>query len=62
MSHDILFRVAWFKTGFITNVSLALATHLHGKNIDKGFIRIDMSEFQHKVSLSDVCVLVLLSC
>ncbi|KAG2172336.1 hypothetical protein INT43_004878 [Umbelopsis isabellina] len=30
----------------------ALASHLHGKNIDKGFIRIDMSEFQHKHDVS----------
>jgi hypothetical protein len=28
---------------------VALANYVHGKNIDKGFIRIDMSEFQHKV-------------
>jgi ATP-dependent Clp protease ATP-binding subunit ClpA len=30
---------------------LALAQYLHGKQLDKGFIRIDMSEFQHKVRL-----------
>lgn len=28
---------------------VALASYLHGKQMDKGFIRIDMSEFQHKV-------------
>ncbi|CAO3671542.1 unnamed protein product [Umbelopsis ramanniana] len=35
-----------------TELVKALATHLHGKNIDKGFIRIDMSEFQHKHDVS----------
>lgn len=33
---------------------LALAEYLHGKNSDKGFIRIDMSEFQHKVILEHI--------
>lgn len=31
---------------------IALAQHLHGKQLDKGFIRIDMSEFQHKHDVS----------
>ena len=31
-------------------LSVALAGYLHGKSLDKGFIRIDMSEFQHKVN------------
>lgn len=30
----------------------ALAQHLHGKQLDKGFVRIDMSEFQHKHDVS----------
>lgn len=29
-----------------------MAQHLHGKQLDKGFIRIDMSEFQHKHDVS----------
>ncbi|KAI9471956.1 MAG: P-loop containing nucleoside triphosphate hydrolase protein [Benjaminiella poitrasii] len=35
-----------------TELAKALAQHLHGKQIDKGFIRIDMSEFQHKHDVS----------
>lgn len=33
-------------------IKKALAQNLHGKQIDKGFIRIDMSEFQHKHDVS----------
>ncbi|KAI8882482.1 hypothetical protein K501DRAFT_221194 [Backusella circina FSU 941] len=35
-----------------TELAKTLAQHLHGKQIDKGFIRIDMSEFQHKHDVS----------
>ncbi|KAG2196745.1 hypothetical protein INT47_009636 [Mucor saturninus] len=35
-----------------TELAKALAQHLHGKQLDKGFIRIDMSEFQHKHDVS----------
>ncbi|KAI7906797.1 P-loop containing nucleoside triphosphate hydrolase protein [Cokeromyces recurvatus] len=35
-----------------TELAKALAQYLHGKQIDKGFIRIDMSEFQHKHDVS----------
>ncbi|KAF7720848.1 hypothetical protein EC973_005907 [Apophysomyces ossiformis] len=35
-----------------TELAKALAEHLHGKQLDKGFIRIDMSEFQHKHDVS----------
>ncbi|CAO3638696.1 unnamed protein product [Cunninghamella blakesleeana] len=35
-----------------TELAKALASYLHGKNMDKGFIRIDMSEFQHKHDVS----------
>ncbi|KAI8990078.1 P-loop containing nucleoside triphosphate hydrolase protein [Pilobolus umbonatus] len=35
-----------------TELAKVLAQNLHGKNIDKGFIRIDMSEFQHKHDVS----------
>ncbi|OBZ86031.1 Caseinolytic peptidase B [Choanephora cucurbitarum] len=35
-----------------TELAKALAQHLHGKQIDKGFVRIDMSEFQHKHDVS----------
>ncbi|CDS08469.1 hypothetical protein LRAMOSA09831 [Lichtheimia ramosa] len=35
-----------------TELAKALASYLHGKQMDKGFIRIDMSEFQHKHDVS----------
>ncbi|CAO0791848.1 unnamed protein product [Mucor circinelloides] len=35
-----------------TELAKALAQHLHGKQLDKGFVRIDMSEFQHKHDVS----------
>ncbi|CEJ03227.1 hypothetical protein RMCBS344292_17215 [Rhizopus microsporus] len=35
-----------------TELAKALAQNLHGKQLDKGFIRIDMSEFQHKHDVS----------
>ncbi|KAI7855043.1 P-loop containing nucleoside triphosphate hydrolase protein [Circinella umbellata] len=35
-----------------TELAKALAGYLHGKSLDKGFIRIDMSEFQHKHDVS----------
>ncbi|KAI8144658.1 P-loop containing nucleoside triphosphate hydrolase protein [Fennellomyces sp. T-0311] len=35
-----------------TELAKALAGYLHGKSMDKGFIRIDMSEFQHKHDVS----------
>ncbi|KAI8092707.1 P-loop containing nucleoside triphosphate hydrolase protein [Halteromyces radiatus] len=35
-----------------TELAKTLANYLHGKNMDKGFIRIDMSEFQHKHDVS----------
>ncbi|KAI8064482.1 P-loop containing nucleoside triphosphate hydrolase protein [Gongronella butleri] len=35
-----------------TELAKTLANYLHGKNLDKGFIRIDMSEFQHKHDVS----------
>ncbi|KAI8343047.1 P-loop containing nucleoside triphosphate hydrolase protein [Chlamydoabsidia padenii] len=35
-----------------TELAKTLANYVHGKNIDKGFIRIDMSEFQHKHDVS----------
>ena len=36
----------------IRHATLVLAEYLHGKQLDKGFIRIDMSEFQHKHDVS----------
>ncbi|KAI8369415.1 P-loop containing nucleoside triphosphate hydrolase protein [Radiomyces spectabilis] len=35
-----------------TELAKALAAYLHGNEMDKGFIRIDMSEFQHKHDVS----------
>ncbi|RCH95406.1 hypothetical protein CU098_009650 [Rhizopus stolonifer] len=35
-----------------TELAKAMAQNLHGKQLDKGFIRIDMSEFQHKHDVS----------
>ncbi|CAO3629785.1 unnamed protein product [Mucor hiemalis] len=35
-----------------TELAKVLAEYLHGKQLDKGFIRIDMSEFQHKHDVS----------
>ncbi|KAI7865338.1 P-loop containing nucleoside triphosphate hydrolase protein [Spinellus fusiger] len=35
-----------------TELAKALAEYLHGDQLDKGFVRIDMSEFQHKHDVS----------
>ncbi|KAI9266045.1 P-loop containing nucleoside triphosphate hydrolase protein [Sporodiniella umbellata] len=35
-----------------TELAKVMAQNLHGKQLDKGFIRIDMSEFQHKHDVS----------
>lgn len=42
-THTLSLALSW---------GLALAGYLHGKDVDKGFIRIDMSEFQHKHDVS----------
>jgi hypothetical protein len=42
-------RETWIITRLTGFFFVALANYVHGKNMDKGFIRIDMSEFQHKV-------------